>query len=168
MLRPGSCTLCGIGLLVSVVCLTLTPLLLGQGFTGPPPRKSCVGGDNDNKFCKEDKDCPKGSCKPLDFNNTCPPCRGVYDDMGKLKDYIKIDPDASYGDKQHGRTLKDYFLGEWKFVEGDTDLVVRFWCVNGGPRKPSGAFGDFYAYELATSTKGTETTRIPPAGGTAT
>ena len=171
MLRPGSWRLPGLCHLVCAVCLLLPPNLLGQ-YTPPPTRKSCVGGTMENKVCQQDNQCPGGgSCKALNYNDTCPPGRAEFDDQGKLKKFTKVDPDPTLGqgnqkDQSHTSTRVDYFLGEWKFVEGDTDLIVRKWCMNGGPQDRS--LHDFYAYEVATSTKDKETTRIAPSGGTAT
>ena len=167
MFRPGSCTLFGIGLLVSAACLTLTPPLTAQGFTPPPTRKACVGGTMKDKVCTKDADCPGGgSCKDLECNDWCPPARCTFDAKGNVTSYRKIEPDASYGDKPHTNTLTDYFLGEWKFVEGNNDVIIRKWCLNGGP--PNGAFQDAYSVEIATSTGEKETTRIPPAPATGT
>jgi len=142
--------------------------LFAQGLTNPPTRKACVGGTTPNAVCQKDADCAGGgTCTALECNETCPPGRCTRDAKGEITSFTKIDPDptlssvpAQKDQDKNGDGRVDYFMGEWKFVEGDTDLIIRKWCLNGGP--PNGAFHDAYAFELATSTGNQEHQRIPP------
>ena len=163
----------GAGFVVSVFVFGL-PGLRAQGFTSPPTRKACVGGTMPNSVCLADADCPGGgSCKALECNDTCPPGRCTRDAQNKITAFTKIDPDprltnvaAQKDQDKNGDGRVDYFLGEWKFVEGNKDVIVRKWCLNGGP--PNGAFHDAFSFEIATSLNGTETQQVKPSNETLT
>jgi hypothetical protein len=89
---------------------------------------------------------------PPGDNESCPP--------GPDK-HTKGIPDRNLGDKDvNNDDVDDFFMGESKFVLGDKDLIVRTWAINKDPL-PSGAFGDYFSFEILTSEKGNETTAIP-------
>ena len=161
--RSGSCLSCRIGLRFTAALSLLATLPLWAQFTTPPKRKACVGGPTPNKVCQNNGDCgAAGQCKAILHDDRCPPNQG---------NHIKVEPDPTLGDKdKNGDGDLDYFQGEWKFVDGDTDVVVRQWCMNGGPPAPPphAAVHDFYAFEITTSTGNTETTRIAPSQDTMT
>jgi hypothetical protein len=58
----------------------------------------------------------------------------------------------------------DYFMGEYKFIEGDRDLlVVRVWCINHEPTQDvpatpenEEAYNDFFTFEILTSLRDVE------------
>lgn len=108
------------------------------GYTPAPDRP---GGDRDN-WCP-----PNGK-----FNQTGPPTR---DEPNDPRDK---DVDNADGDNDPA-TGKDYYMGEYKFVEGDNDLIVRIWCI----RTPLGeVFTDYFTHEIITSFRGEETVRVAP------
>lgn len=108
-----------------------------EALLGPAPAAYAAGG---GRTPPPNRD----GTKPGD-NTSCPPgpdarTKGV--------------PDPALGDKDvDGDGRLDYFMGEWKFVDGDADLTVRQWCIN----KAAGAnFNDFFTYELIPSVKGVD------------
>ena len=58
--------------------------------------------------------------------------------------------------------LLDYFMGEWKFVQGSKDLIVQKWCINKPPNMQLMAFVDHFTYRILTSENGVNTERIKP------
>lgn len=71
-------------------------------------------------------------------------------------------PAAGLGDKDvDGDGTDDFFMGEWKFVQGNRNLVVRKWCIN-KPAAASGAFGDFFSTQVLTSLNGVDTEKLKP------
>ncbi|GEM_PF-6024637 len=101
-------------------------------------------------------------------STTCPP--GNRDATGKFTKAKANDP----RDKDvNGDGTADYFMGEWKFVDGDNDLIVREWCINKAetpddPTTPQNErrFHDYFTQEIITSLKGVETPRISPGSPT--
>ena len=119
------------------VIVTITTLLLltscaSAGFTEAPDRGGPLFG---------------GTKDP------CPPQK--QDSNGK---WVKVPPDNS-ADKNvmsHPDGRKDWFEGQWKFQEGDRDLIVTKWCVN--TKTPH---DDYYTVEIQASTGDTERTLVP-------
>lgn len=116
-------------------------------------QRVCVGGVNAGKECKGDGDCTGGMCagftpapdRGVNFSTNCPPNQnGVKAPPGDARDKDVNDDGTD-----------DYFMGEWKFVEGNKDLIVRRWCIN----RPmvAGHFDDFFSFEVITSLNGVET-----------
>ena len=108
-----------------------------------------------------------GEGKPPDRNHN-----GVtdYDDDGcpPLVNGVKATPDPSFGDMEISDNVKypdsanllDYFMGEWKFVQGSKDLIVQKWCINRPPNMALMVFRDHYTYRILTSENGANTERI--------
>ncbi|KPL23578.1 MAG: hypothetical protein AMJ75_05815 [Phycisphaerae bacterium SM1_79] len=84
-------------------------------------------------------------------------------------------PNKDLGDKDVDKDKDlDYFMGEWKFVKGDKDVIVRKWCINvpetpDDPNTPQNEhrFNDFYSIEILTSLRDaqgnwTETQQVAP------
>lgn len=93
--------------------------------------------------------------RPGNNDRACPPGPGNQ----------KATPNDPKDKDVNGDKRTDYFMGEWKFIEGDKDLVVRKWCIN----KPQGTntFNDFFSFEILTSKRNedggfTETPRVTP------
>lgn len=105
--------------------------------------------------------------KPPDRNHN-----GVtdYDDDGcpPLVNGAKATPDPALGDKHvsddvrfpDSANLLDYFMGEWKFVQGSKDLIVQKWCINRPPDMVAMVFRDHYTFRILTSENGDNTERI--------
>jgi hypothetical protein len=79
---------------------------------------------------------------------------------------VKAVPDAAKGDKDvsgHGDGTLDFFMGEWKFVSGNNDVIVRLWCIN-KPQDTTAPFNfhDYFSYQVLTSVGAAETSRINP------
>ena len=94
-----------------------------------------------------------GAVAGVGSNTTCPPgpVRGT-----------KGAPDAALGDKDvDGDGTSDFYMGEWKYDDGNKDLIIREWCIN-RPVQANGSFGDFFSVEIITSLKGVETVRKEP------
>jgi hypothetical protein len=60
--------------------------------------------------------------------------------------------------------IVDYYMGEYKFIEGRLDLIVRIWCIS--LQEEEGSFNDFFTHEIITSLDGTETPRVTPGAPT--
>jgi len=106
--------------------------------------------------------------KPEDNRlNWCPPSYAIPDpDKPGEKKWITPAPDPKYGDKNADKSDDDgdgkkgddpnkpdydaddldYFMREYKFVEGDIDLIIRDWCIT-----DNGPAGSFHAWEILTS-----------------
>jgi hypothetical protein len=123
--------------------LTFSPrdLAANGGFTPPPDRNGPAPGLGDNVNCPPGPDAS-----------------------------TKGDPDAGLGDSDvNGDGSLDYFMGEYKFIEGDKDLLVRKWCIN--LEADEGNFNDFFTFELITSLREPggefeETVRVEPGAPT--
>lgn len=118
----------------TLACLALVlgaPLSFGDGVaveTTPPPDR-----DGDGVLEGTDVGCP-----PVDANgNKIMPNNALDDD--------KDDPPDG---------VDDYFMGEWKFVKGKEDLIVRKWCMNRAETRD--AFTDFFTFEAIASENGEE------------
>jgi len=86
----------------------------------------------------------------------CPPLVGG---MKATPDPAKGDADVSAAsDPADSAGVLDYFMGEWKFVQGSKDLIVQKWCIN-RPETPT-AFRDHFTYRILTSENGLNTERI--------
>src|SRR5215472_16253489 len=119
----------GLGVRLMVPCLLTAGALLATnpGFTPPPNRDGANRGDNE-------------SCPPGPDTST----KGVPD--SKLGD-MNV---AGHADKN----VLDFFMGSWKFVDAaGNDVVVKKWCINGGP-PTNGTFHDFFSFEILISQKG--------------
>lgn len=79
---------------------------------------------------------------------------------------VKATPDPAKGDADvsdpvaypDSTGLLDYFMGEWKFVQGSKDLIVQMWCIN-RPQQP-GAYLDHFTYRILTSEMGVNTEQV--------
>jgi len=129
-------------------------------------QRVCVGGTRAGLGCTVDANCTgggvcaghtpppdrNGAAAGLGDNTSCPPGPDAT---------TKGAPAATLGDKDVNNDGRDdFFMGEWKFVEGAKDLIVRQWCIN----KPAvgGHFADFLTFQIITSLNGVETERVPP------
>ena len=84
----------------------------------------------------------------VNHNTDCPP----------NQDGTKVEPSDARDKDVNGDSRKDYFLGEWKFVDGSKDLIVRRWCINQTASTGRDAhFNDFLSFEVITSLNGVET-----------
>jgi len=105
--------------------------------------------------------------KPPDRNHN-----GVLDadDDGcpPLVNGVKATPDPSFGDMDVSDDVKspdsdnvlDYFMGEWKFVQGSKDLIVQKWCINRPADMTFMVYRDHFTYRILTSENGANTERI--------
>ena len=95
--------------------------------------------------------------------NSCPPYYIKVPDDPSTPDIDETEkitppPDPSKGDKNVDDSDNDddgdetdpedldYFMGEYKFVEGDINLIIREWCVDSGE-----PLGWFFTWEVYTS-----------------
>jgi hypothetical protein len=63
-------------------------------------------------------------------------------------------PDKDRGDKDvNGDGIMDWFMGEWKFIDGIKDLIVTKWCIGGNKE---------FSFQINTSKGGTQTVAVPP------
>lgn len=134
-----------------------------------PPVTVCYGGPNDGQVCDSQARCPQGA-----------------DGKPTVCDAKKADPNNALDMDVDGDGKADYFMGQWKFVDpaSNNNVVVRKWCMNGGPPGVLGTcaggvnkdkqcssnagcpastckgqrvqFHDFFSFELRTSIKGVE------------
>jgi hypothetical protein len=80
----------------------------------------CYGGLDAGKACTSNSD-----------------CRSAGDGKPTVCDSKKADPTDPRDQDVDGDAVKDYFMGEWKFVDGASkkNVIVRKWCLNGGAPK---------------------------------
>ena len=91
----------------------------------PPGVRKCFGGTRPGELCREHADCgEKGLCKLA----------------------VVVPADEKLGDARVGGDPNklDYFMGEWKYVQGRKDLIVRKWCIDGA----------FFSLQILTSLDG--------------
>jgi hypothetical protein len=119
--------------LASAILVSGTVFATNPGFTPPPNRDGAKRGDNES--------CPPG---PDSTTKGTPDMK--LGDMNVAGHPV----DPAHPEK----TLLDFFMGSWKFVDADgNDVVVKKWCINGGP-PTNGTFHDFFSFEILTSQKG--------------
>jgi len=127
--------------LTASLLLFISSGLVNAQFTAPPQRKNAAGG---NVAC----------------NNTCPPGDCTRNAKGEITSFTKVPPDpnltndADLKDQdKNGDGRVDYFIGQWKFVSGVNDLIVRKWCIE-KPAGAGGTLGDFFTIEVLSSLNG--------------
>ena len=106
----------------------------------PPPDRDHDGGPSDDEC----------GCPPLVNGAKAVPDPAL-GDMDISDDTTSPDSDG----------LLDYFMGEWKFVQGSKDLIVQKWCVNQPPNMQLMAYTDHFTFRILTSENGVNTERIP-------
>ncbi len=107
--------------------------------------------------------------RPGNNDTACPP--GNINANGS---YTKAQTNDPKDKDVNGDGRSDYFMGEWKFVDGANDLIVREWCINNPPSRQDDPntprdetiYQDFFTQEIITSLNGVETLRV--AAGTPT
>lgn len=100
------------------------------------------------------------------FGKACPPYDAKILPGTKRQQRVKQPTDDPHDRniKPHADGRKDYYRGEWRFLEGQRDFIVREWCINEDPGTDPKTgeithFNDYIAWQIITSINGVETTR---------